>query len=83
MYVGPQVQVSRLGNPLFNEVIVPMAQKDLWNSLPPSEDKRFAEFVETAGAGRPAAGALPGPVRQPGRAEQGQDGRAPTCWRSC
>jgi hypothetical protein len=45
VYVGPQVQVSRLGNPLFNEVIVPMAQKDLWNSLPPSEDKRFAEFV--------------------------------------
>jgi hypothetical protein len=46
VYVGPQVQVSRLGNPLFNEVIVPMAQKDTWNSLPPSEDKRFAEFVE-------------------------------------
>ncbi|HEX8347862.1 MAG TPA: DUF4331 domain-containing protein, partial [Actinoplanes sp.] len=46
VYVGPQVQVSRLGNPLFNEVIVPMAQKDKWNSLPPSEDKRFAEFVE-------------------------------------
>ncbi|WP_436530482.1 DUF4331 domain-containing protein [Actinoplanes sp. HUAS TT8] len=47
VYVGPQVQVSRLGNPLFNEVIVPMAQKDKWNSLPPSEDKRFAEFVAT------------------------------------
>ena len=46
VYVGPQVQVSRLGNPLFNEVIVPMAQKDLWNSLPPTDDKRFAEFVE-------------------------------------
>jgi hypothetical protein len=46
VYVGPQTQVSRLGNPLFNEVIVPMAQKDRWNSLPPSEDKRFAEFVE-------------------------------------
>jgi hypothetical protein len=44
--VGPQVQVSRLGNPLFNEVIVPMAQKDKWNALPPSEDKRFAQFVE-------------------------------------
>jgi hypothetical protein len=44
--VGPQVQVSRLGNPLFNEVIVPMAEKDKWNSLPPSEDKRFAGFVE-------------------------------------
>jgi hypothetical protein len=46
VYVGPQVQVSRLGNPLFNEVIVPMSQKDLWNGLQPSEDKRFAEFVE-------------------------------------
>ncbi|MEV4541432.1 DUF4331 domain-containing protein [Micromonospora echinaurantiaca] len=43
---GPFVQVSRLGNPLFNEVIVPMSQKDLWNSLPPTEDKRFAQFVE-------------------------------------
>ena len=43
--VGPQVQVSRLGNPLVNEVIIPMAQKDLFNSLPPSEDKRFAGFV--------------------------------------
>jgi hypothetical protein len=42
---GPDVQVSRLGNPLFNEVIVPMAQKDLWNTLPPREDKRFADFV--------------------------------------
>ena len=25
---GPWVQVSRLGNPLFNEVIVPLGQKD-------------------------------------------------------
>jgi len=58
--VGPQVQVSRLGNPLFNEVIVPMAQKDKWNSLPPTEDKRFAEFVE-----QPELGALL-PVLYPG-----------------
>ena len=28
---GPLTQVSRLGNPLFNEVIVPMAEKDKWN----------------------------------------------------
>ena len=46
VFVGPQVQVSRLGNPLVNEVIIPMAQKDLFNSLPPAEDKRFVEFVE-------------------------------------
>ncbi|WP_326551526.1 DUF4331 domain-containing protein [Micromonospora sp. NBC_01813] len=44
--VGPVAQVSRLGNPLFNEVIVPMSQKDLWNTLQPAEDKRFAGFVE-------------------------------------
>ncbi|MBO4164772.1 MULTISPECIES: DUF4331 domain-containing protein [Micromonospora] len=44
--IGPWTQVSRLGNPLFNEVIVPMSKKDLWNTLPPTEDKRFARFVE-------------------------------------
>lgn len=43
---GPSVQVSRLGNPLFNEVIVPMASKDRWNAEQPSEDKQFLKFVE-------------------------------------
>ncbi|MEV0426645.1 DUF4331 domain-containing protein [Micromonospora sp. NPDC050495] len=43
---GPFTQVSRLGNPLFNEVVVPMSRKDRWNTLPPTEDKRFAQFVE-------------------------------------
>ncbi len=43
---GPWVQVSRLGNPLFNEVIVPLGQKDRWNTLYPAEDKRFAQFVQ-------------------------------------
>ncbi|WFE33844.1 DUF4331 domain-containing protein [Micromonospora sp. WMMD975] len=57
---GPFVQVSRLGNPLFNEVIVPMSKKDLWNTLPPSDDKRFAGFVE-----RPELAALL-PVLYPG-----------------
>jgi Domain of unknown function (DUF4331) len=33
---GPWMQVSRLGNPLFNEVIVPMARKDEWNSVGPT-----------------------------------------------
>jgi hypothetical protein len=44
-YSGPWRQVSRLGNPLFNEVINPMGKKDLWNSLPPSADKQFADYV--------------------------------------
>jgi Domain of unknown function (DUF4331) len=43
---GPWIQVSRLGNPLFNEVIVPMGDKDRWNALPASEDKLFAKYVE-------------------------------------
>jgi hypothetical protein len=42
---GPWVQVSRLGNPLFNEVLVPMARKDEWNSVEPSDDGDFLEYV--------------------------------------
>jgi Domain of unknown function (DUF4331) len=42
---GPFVQVSRLGNPLFNEVIVPMSLKDRWNKESPADDKNFADFV--------------------------------------
>jgi hypothetical protein len=43
---GPWVQVSRLGNPLFNEVIVPLGDKDRWNALHPVNDKQFLEYVE-------------------------------------
>jgi hypothetical protein len=42
---GPWVQVSRLGNPLFNEVIVPLGLKDRWNALYPAGDKAFAGHV--------------------------------------
>ncbi|MCW2761294.1 MAG: hypothetical protein JWR85_1495 [Marmoricola sp.] len=42
---GPFKQVSRLGNPLFNEVLVPMAEKDTWNARVPSDDKAFAKYV--------------------------------------
>jgi hypothetical protein len=43
---GPWVQVSRLGNPLFNEVVVPLGDKDRWNALDPADDKAFAKYVE-------------------------------------
>jgi hypothetical protein len=43
---GPWVQVSRLGNPLFNEVVVPMSKKDRWNALPPSSDEQFLKYVQ-------------------------------------
>jgi Domain of unknown function (DUF4331) len=39
---GPWVQVSRLGNPLINEVVVPMSMKDFWNTTQPSQDSQFA-----------------------------------------
>ncbi len=43
---GPWVQVSRLGNPLFNEVIVPLGKKNFWNSLTPSHDVEFLSYVQ-------------------------------------
>ena len=43
--VGPNVQVSRLANPLFNEVINPMSQKDAWNASAPSGDSDYAANV--------------------------------------
>jgi Domain of unknown function (DUF4331) len=46
---GPWRQVSRLGNPLFNEVLVPLGKKDRWNSLPPHVDKEFASYVTQPG----------------------------------
>ncbi|HEY2792130.1 MAG TPA: DUF4331 domain-containing protein [Micromonosporaceae bacterium] len=42
---GPWMQVSRLGNPLVNEVIIPMSEKDAWNQSPPSDDKKFARYA--------------------------------------
>ena len=49
---GPYEQVSRLGNPLFNEVIVPMAEKDLWNAArsPPGRPVRQVRREARAGA---------------------------------
>jgi Domain of unknown function (DUF4331) len=41
------MQVSRLGNPLVNEVIIPTTMKDLWNSRKPAGDKSFAKYYRT------------------------------------
>jgi hypothetical protein len=37
-YSGPWVQVSRLGMPLTNEVVIPVGFKDYWNSLTPYQE---------------------------------------------
>ena len=44
--VGPWVQVSRLGNPLFNEALIPMSLKDRWNASQPVGDSAFASHVQ-------------------------------------
>jgi hypothetical protein len=38
---GPWQQVSRLANPLINEVIIPLGQKDRWNATDPKNDVQF------------------------------------------
>src|SRR5439155_1169485 len=40
---GPWVQVSRLGEPLINEVVIELGEKDRWNSRPPNRDDRFLD----------------------------------------
>ena len=42
---GPWRQVSRLGNPLVNEVLIPLGKKDFWNTEAPDGDKQFASYV--------------------------------------
>ncbi len=57
---GPFRQVSRLGNPLVNEVLIPLGHKDQWNSLPPSDDKLFAGYVTQPGLAALLPGLYPG-----------------------
>jgi hypothetical protein len=39
------VQVSRLGNPLVNEVVIPVGKKDIFNRSQPKDDAQFASYV--------------------------------------
>jgi len=39
------VQVSRMANPLFNELIVPLGLKDKYNAAEPEDDQQFGKFV--------------------------------------
>jgi len=42
---GAFVQVSRLGNPLVNELVIGLPQKDLFNAVKPTADAALADFV--------------------------------------
>jgi len=39
-------QVSRLGNPLVNELVIPIAKKSDFNKASPSEDGQFVDYVQ-------------------------------------
>ena len=43
---GTPVQVSRLGQPLVNEVVIPSALKDTFNSIPPTVDATVPAVVD-------------------------------------
>jgi hypothetical protein len=42
---GAFVQVSRLGNPLVNEVVIPLSTKDVFNAIEPTSDGAALSFV--------------------------------------
>src|SRR5262249_15329912 len=37
-------QVSRMGNPLVNELIIPVGFKDLWNATSPEDEAQFLPY---------------------------------------
>jgi hypothetical protein len=41
---GPWTQVSRIGNPLVNELIIPTTLKDRWNRNTPASEANFRSF---------------------------------------
>lgn len=42
---GPWTQISRLGHPLINEVVIALADKDRFNRSEPADDAQFLEYV--------------------------------------
>jgi len=43
---GPYTQVSRLGMPLINEVVIPLGKKDIWNLSDPQNDSQFLSYYQ-------------------------------------
>ena len=41
------VQISRLGNPLINELLIPTQLKDKWNATTPDQDKQWEQYYSS------------------------------------
>jgi hypothetical protein len=65
---NPWVQVSRLGNPLINEVVIPLGKKDQFNRTKPHQDaKRYGKFALNPEVARLINALYPGVVNAPER----------------
>jgi Domain of unknown function (DUF4331) len=60
LVTGPYVQVSRLGNPLINELLIGIGQKDFWNRQLPAGDKQFVASYTNPLLGQLLPGLYPG-----------------------
>ena len=66
---GKWVQVSRLGNPLVNEVVIPLGKKDQFNRTQPQDDaKNYGKYVV-----RPELAAVMNLLYKVGAPESGRD----------
>jgi hypothetical protein len=45
-FSSDRVQVSRLGSPLVNEVVIPLRNKNRWNASRPIDDAQFLSYVQ-------------------------------------
>jgi hypothetical protein len=59
MLSGAQVQVSRLANPLVNEVLMPLNAKDRYNFTQPSGDTTIRDFIVNPGTSQGPAALIP------------------------
>ena len=41
---GPLMQVARMANPLVNELLIGLGQKDRWNATDPEDEEQFLDF---------------------------------------
>ncbi len=58
-------QVSRLGNPLINEVVIPLGKKDRWNATDPSDEAQFVKHYTTPELAAAINLLFPGAVNAP------------------
>ena len=68
---GGWVQVSRIGNPLINEVVIPTNLKDHWNATCPAQDKQFEKYYSSPILAAVLQKLYPqfGPFKQTGRTD--------------